>query len=156
MQIARYEGSLASISEEYMEAFAGQVKKHIQDRGAHNPYDLVRQVQASDSAAEAKADAALRTRKPSCASRAEQMNDPSYALGLAICGSALQLDGVRAAFKQARQRLPADLQGLFVDRGRALFVSSSPPAVGFEWHSLIASHNVLCFCDRACVHVKSD
>ncbi|MHB1955382.1 MAG: hypothetical protein ACYCOU_16730 [Sulfobacillus sp.] len=154
-QIARFEGPLVDVAEETVERFVGHVQKQIQQRGAHDNRDLIRELQSTEQAEEAKVALSLPTRKPSRAVRAEHKHDSDLNKGLVVCGPALALDEIRAAFAYVQQQLPPAYHAHFADRDRALFVCESPPAdSSFAWRDVNRTNFVLCFCDGdSCVHV---
>jgi hypothetical protein len=153
LQIARYNGPLEDIAEEFVERFGGQAKKRIKRRGRHKPDDLLRELHSAESAQSFTARHGLVTRQAARSTRPEQKEDKSLDRGLVICGAAMELEGVREAFEHAHKRLPTELQTLFVDQGRALIVSDCQPNANSSWAELAADHDVFCWCDRDCDHL---
>lgn len=143
---------MSHLSEEYIEAFLGQVQKHHQQRGAHDSFDLLRELQAAEAAEAAAVEFALPTRKVTRSEHPAAPADSVFSQGLALVAEAAACEGVQQAFVYARDRLPENLRRFFVQRDGCFFVSSVARSPDFNVANAAHSHTVVCWCARACAH----
>jgi|SRR6185312_13825434 len=141
----RVSGRLVDVMEEFVEAFGGQLKKHIQ---AHNAFDLIRELQASESTAEAKAEFGLPVRRSDGDGHALPA---AFSRGIAIAGDALKDPTLCKAFTMTEENVCADLRSCFVRTERMWLITGRPAefAASVRIADAAAGHDLLCACKSA-------
>lgn len=152
VQLTQYKGRQSDLIEEWVEHEMGQIKRDIQQHGAHRRRDIVRMFERAELAAEAKVTYGTASAPP----RVDRdIPADAFGRGIVIVGEALDNQEVQAAFALARRSLDPSLRVHFVELPFFWLITSAdcsdPSAIRFD--DLAQTHDVLCLCDHDCEHI---